>query len=110
MSGADDGTAWVASEWAWVEEHPVFTTREEKGGNVTRVPVAAVLEPLRFGFGLLVVALAVSVGCTIAGVGFALAGLSEGPGALSWWWLRSGYPQRGSHSSAFRASMCVAWS
>ncbi|OBH14864.1 hypothetical protein [Mycolicibacter sinensis] len=95
MSGADEGTAPVAEEWAWLEEHPVFTTGGEKGGNVPRVPVAAVLEPLRFGFGLLVVAFAVSVGCTIAGVGFVVAGLSEGLGVLSWWWLALGIPAAG---------------
>lgn len=79
-------------EWAWLEERPVFTTRGEKGGNVTRVPSGAVLEPLRFGFVLLVVGLAVGVGCAIAGGGFVRAGLSDGLGALSWWWLALAVP------------------
>lgn len=79
-------------EWAWLEERPVFTTHGEKGGNVTRVPPDAVLEPFRPGFACLIAGLAVSSGLMIAGAGLVVAGLSEGLGPGSWWWLALALP------------------
>lgn len=72
--------------WPWLDDRPVFTTRGEKGGNATRVPAGAVLDPIRPGLALLVIGLAAGTGSAIAGAGLIIAGLSE-VGAAALWWL-----------------------
>ncbi|NYI92290.1 hypothetical protein HNR02_005665 [Amycolatopsis endophytica] len=70
----------------------MFTTRGEKGGNVTRVPPGVALQPMRGGFVLLVAGLALAAGAVIAGIGLVFVSLAEGFGPASWWWLALGVP------------------
>jgi hypothetical protein len=82
----------MSDEWAWLKDRPVFTTRGEKGGAVTRVPHGAVLAPVRAGLALTVIGLALSAGLMIAGIGLVIAGGAEDLAAARWWWLALSIP------------------
>jgi len=94
-TGESEGRPTVTQEWPWLKDQPVFTTRGEKHGNVTRVPYGASLEPVSAGFVVLVIGLTVSTGLTVAGIGLVIAGFSDGLGPVSWWWLALGIPGAG---------------
>lgn len=88
-------------EWSWLEDRPVFTTRGERGGNVTSVPTGAVLQPLTLRFWLGVALFVVSVALAVVGTGLVISGLSGVSPPGGWWWLALAVPASGSALFSF---------
>ncbi|MEV5606122.1 hypothetical protein AB0L33_32260 [Streptomyces sp. NPDC052299] len=82
-------------EWPWLEDRPVFTTRGERGGNVTVVPAGVVLKPLTWRFRLYVLGLVVSVALVAVGVWLVVSGSRGASPGASWWWLALVLPAAG---------------
>ncbi|MFE6976188.1 hypothetical protein [Streptomyces sp. NPDC057682] len=82
-------------EWPWIEDRPVFTTRGERGGNVTAVPAGAVLGSFTRRFRLVVAGFVVGVAGAVVGAGLVVSGPSGGSSAGSWWWLALAVPAAG---------------
>ncbi|MER7883991.1 hypothetical protein ABTY35_14355 [Streptomyces fimicarius] len=87
--------AQLDEEWPWLEDRPVFTTGGERGGNVTVVPVGAVLKPFTWRFWLYVVGFVVSVTLVVVGTWLAISRPHGASPGGSWWWLALALPATG---------------
>ncbi|BFP54445.1 hypothetical protein ACWGBY_00275 [Streptomyces griseus] len=87
--------AQLDEEWPWLEDRPVFTTCGERGGNVTVVPVGAVLKPFTGRFWLYVVGFVVSVTLVVVGTWLAISRPHGASPGGSWWWLALALPATG---------------